>query len=52
MAQDQDFGFGVRGDPAQPENASDDRVEDRVEHGGDVTRVLVGGASRVSVPDR
>ncbi len=34
VAKDQHLSFGVRGDPTQPENASDDRVEERVEHGG------------------
>jgi len=34
VTQDQYLSFGVRGAPTQPENASDDRVEERVEHGG------------------
>ncbi len=34
MAQDEHLGFGIRGDSAQPENAPDGRVEERVRHGG------------------
>ncbi len=34
VAQDEQLGFGVRGDPTKLENASDDRVEKRVKHGG------------------
>jgi hypothetical protein len=34
VAQDQDLGLGDRGDPTQPQDAADDRVEERVQHGG------------------
>src|SRR5829696_7696892 len=52
VAQDQYLGFCIRGDPTQPENASDDRVEERVEHGGGCYESTGRRANRVSVPDR
>src|SRR6266511_1895737 len=52
VAQDEHLGFGIRGDPAQPENAPDDRVEERVEHGGEWYDGAGRRANRVSVPHR
>src|ERR687891_3024191 len=52
VAQDKHLGFGVRGDPSQPENTSDDRVEERVEHGGGYYGIVCERTERVSVPHR
>jgi hypothetical protein len=52
VTQDQHLGFGVGGDPAQPQNASDDRVEERVEHGGGYYGIVGQRTDRVSVPHR
>src|SRR6266511_6359079 len=49
VAQDEQLGFGVRGDPTQPENASDDRVEKRVKHGGGMLREC-WSAGRIEFP--
>jgi hypothetical protein len=52
VAQDKYLGFGIRGDPAQQENASDDRVDERVEHGGGCYEIGGPRTSPVSVPHR
>ena len=52
VAQDQYLGFGVRGDSAQPENASEERVDERVEHGRAWYENAGQAANRVSVPHR
>src|SRR6266508_4138518 len=50
VAQDEHFCFDIRGDPIQPENAPDDRVEERVEHGGRCYESAAPRANPVSVP--
>src|ERR671918_2920000 len=50
VAQDKHLGFGVRGDPAQPEDAPDDRVEERVEHGEGCYEAAGPRANLVSAP--
>jgi hypothetical protein len=52
VAQDQHLSFGVRGDPTQPQNAPNDRIEHGVEHGGRCYEIAGPGANRVSVPYR
>jgi len=46
------LGLGLRGDPAQTKNASDDRVEERVEHGARWYEIVGPRTTRVSVPHR
>jgi hypothetical protein len=50
VAQDQHLGFGIRGDPSQPENAPGDRIDERVQDGGGCYESAGRRANRVFVP--